>query len=269
MQPSSTIWLWLISISFLTSCQSPPEYKTGDHGYRWKLLSFSDQEQSVDSAEQILLEGRILTSNEEDTLAYFYDEVLEAGQYPIFDFLSTRYVGDSLKIYSFRRDALNNDLAWEDSLVYYLRIDRIRTQRELSLAKNAEMLRLDSLIRVDSVFENYSEYEGIYYRSMREGDTLSVVKGREIVIHYQGRTLDGRVFDDSRRMAAPLRFVYGNEGQVLPGLEVVLSIMDRSDVYEIILPSWMAFGARGSADGRISPYQTVIYRVEVLEVAKE
>lgn len=267
MQPSYTIWLWLISISLLTACEPAPEYNVSEQGYRWKLLSFSDRNQSVDSAEHVLLEGLILSGDEEDTLDYFYDEVLIEGEYPIYNFLSSRYVGDSLKIYSFRRDSLNDDLSWNDSLVYFLRIDRIRTPRELSRMQSLEMLKLDSLIRVDSVIENYSEFEGIYMRSLREGDTLSVEKGREIVIHYQGRTSAGRVFDDSRRMAAPLRFVYGNEGQVLKGLDIALSRMNRGDVYEIILPSWLAFGARGSADGRVEPFQTVIYRLEVLEVA--
>jgi FKBP-type peptidyl-prolyl cis-trans isomerase len=65
-----------------------------------------------------------------------------------------------------------------------------------------------------------------------------------------------------------LRFVYGNEDQVLKGLEIALSQMHLHEKAEVILPSWLAFGSSGSADGRVSPFTTVVYQVEVLELAK-
>jgi FKBP-type peptidyl-prolyl cis-trans isomerase len=70
-------------------------------------------------------------------------------------------------------------------------------------------------------------------------------------------------------MVAPLRFVFGNEGQVLLGIEKALGVMRKGDYARVIIPSWNAFGNTGSADGRVLPYTPVIYEVEVLEVAQK
>lgn len=236
---------------------------------QWKLLSFTDNENSLDSAEQYFVEFLISPVSGSETLAYVYDHLLKRGDDPLRIFLQTRAVGDSLKILTALPDTLNADLPYRDTLVYHLRIDRMRTRSQLEDSRLQELAFFDTLIRRDSVNRAYREISGTYFKTVAEGDTAKVLRGKEIVIHYQGRTLDGRVFDDSRRMASPLRFVFGNEDQVLAGLEIALSQMHLHEKAEVILPSWLAFGASGSADGRVPPYTPVIYRIEVLELAKE
>ncbi|HKK40024.1 MAG TPA: FKBP-type peptidyl-prolyl cis-trans isomerase [Cryomorphaceae bacterium] len=267
-----TICLWLVwtSLIFLiVSCEAPPPYNTTDQGVQWKLLSFSTKEQSLDSAEQYFVQVLVSLKGKSDTLAYAYDQLLMRGDDPLRVFLQTRAVGDSLEIVTAIRDTLNADLPFRDTLVYHLRIDRMRTLNQLEDSRLLELAILDTLIRRDSLSTAYREVNGSYFKTIAIGDTAKVVRGKEIVIHYQGRTLDGRVFDDSRRMAAPLRFVFGNEDQVLKGLEIALSQMHLHEKAEVILPSWLAFGASGSADGRVPPFTPVVYRIEVLELAKD
>jgi hypothetical protein len=235
---------------------------------KWKLLSFTDKEQSLDSAQHYFIEYLISPIHGSDTLAYAFDQLVQRGDDPLRAFLQTRSVGDRLEMVTFFRDTLNSDLPYGDTLLYQLRIDRMRTKRQLEDSRLQELSRLDSLMRIDSVASAYREIDGAYFRNIALGDTASVRRGREIVIHYQGRTLDGQIFDDSRRMAAPLRFVYGNDDQVLVGLEIAISQMHLYEKAEVILPSWLAFGSTGSADGRVPPYTSVIYQVEVLELAK-
>ena len=237
-------------------------------GVQWKVLAFADEEQCLDSAEQYYLEYSIHPLHSACTLVYEYDQFLSRGKDPFRKFLQSRSVGDSLEIITFLKDTLNVQLPYRDTLLYRIRIDRMRTKAQLEDRRIQELTSLDLLARSDSVQKDYRELEGGYYRSMYSRDTTEVRKGKEIVIHYQGRTLDGRVFDDSRQMAAPMRFIYGNEDQVLKGVEIALAQMTKNELAEIILPSWLAFGSSGSADGRIPPYSTVIYQVEVLEVSK-
>lgn len=223
----------------------------------------------MDSALHYFVEYSISSLHDSDTLVYIYDQLLARGNDPLRSFLQTRSVGDQLELVTSVGDTLNIDLPFRDTLVYRLRIDRMRTKRQLEDSRLRELGRLDSLMRIDSIFSAYSEIDGAYYRSLSAGDTARVVRGKEIVIHYRGATLEGKVFDDSRRMVAPLRFVYGNEDQVLKGLEIALSQMHLHEKAEIILPSWLAFGSSGSADGRVPPYQTVVYQVEILDLAKD
>ncbi|MCZ4410501.1 FKBP-type peptidyl-prolyl cis-trans isomerase [Cryomorphaceae bacterium 1068] len=272
MQRFSTICHWLVWTSLILlflSCKSPPKYNVTDKGLQWKLLSFADNEQSLDSAEQYFVEVLVTPLHRSDTLAYVYDQFVKRGGDPLRDFLQSRSVGDSLEMVTALRDTLNTDLPYQDTLIYHLRIDRMRTQRQLEDSRLQELVGLDSLMRIDTVASAYREIGGAYFRTILKGDTTAVRRGKEIVIHYQGRNLAGKVFDDSRRMAAPLRFVYGNEDQVLKGLEIAMSQMHLHEKAEVILPSWLAFGSSGSADGRVAPYTTVVYQIEVLELAKD
>jgi hypothetical protein len=272
MQRFSTICHWLVWTSLILlflSCESPPKYNVTDKGLQWKLLSFSDNEQSLDSAEQYFVEVLVTHLHSSDTLIYVYDQFIKRGGDPLREFLQSRTVGDSLEMVTALRDTLNADLSYSDTLIYHLRIDRMRTKRQLEDRRLQELVGLDSLLRADTVASEYQEKDGAYFKTILLGDTARVRRGREIVIHYQGRSLAGEVFDDSRRMSAPLRFVYGNEDQVLQGLEVALSQMHLHEKAEVILPSWLAFGSAGSADGRVPPYTTVVYQIEVLELAKD
>jgi len=271
MQHCSTTWLWWLLISLagaLASCETPPEYKESPTGYRWKLLSFQDKSVAMDSAEHVFAEITILDQTRRETLFYEFDRLFTVEDGSIFSYLTNRNVGDGLELIAKKPDELNEGLAMGDSLFYRIRIDRMRTAEDLENERLSELMNLDSLVRTDSVRTLYTEWEGVYFRKLEEGDTTRVRRGKEIVIHYRGRKTDGTVFDDSRRMVAPLRFVYGTEGQVLPGIAVALSRMRKGEIAEVILPSWMAFGSRGSADGRVRPYTTVIYRIEVLRVAE-
>jgi hypothetical protein len=268
----STIYPWFVWISasvFFASCESKPEYNTTADGLQWKLVSFTDSGQKLDSAEQYYVELLITDNAKSDTLFYKYNQLLKKGSDPLRNFLQTRSVGDSLYLQTSLRDTLNADLPFRDTLIYRLRIDRMRTAAQLEDRRLNELTELDSLVRTDSVLSAYREMDGVYFKTIQRPDTAKVVKGKEIVIHYQGRTLEGETFDDSRRMSAPLRFIYGNEGQVLPGIDLALSQMHLDEKAEVIMPSWHAFGSEGSADGRVPPFTTVVYRIEVIELSKE
>jgi hypothetical protein len=231
MQRFSTICHWLVWTSLilsLFSCDAPPRYNTTDRGLQWKLLSFTDNEQSLDSAEQYFVEVLVSPLHSSDTLTYVYDQFLQKGDDPLRAFLQSRYVGDSLEMVTASRDILNANLPYPDTLMYHLRIDRMRTMRQMEDSRLQELISLDSLVQIDSVAAAYRETEGAYFRTILSGDTAKVRRGKEIVIHYQGRSLDGKVFDDSRRMSAPLRFVFGNEDQVLKGLDLAFLAGFRS-----------------------------------------
>jgi hypothetical protein len=256
--------LWISLLTF--SCGSNREYRTTATGDQWKLISFTDSKVSLDSAAIFYLDGRILSRDRSDTLSAFINRPFfpEAG--PLWTVLSNRFTGDSLEYISATSDFIKKELNLKDTLVYHLRIDRIKTESDLNDARQVELAVLDSIARSELVRNEFRELDGIFMNIKEAGDTTAVLEGREVVIHYRGTDLNGRVFDDSRRMDAPFRFVMGNENQVIEGLEIALYEMTKGDLATLIIPSWYAFGSKGSAGGHVSPYSTVIYTVEVLDV---
>lgn len=247
------------------ACSTNPKYQTLPDGSKWRLLAFGDQKTKLDSAELAFLDGIIL-SKTGDTIRQFFNEPLQKSDDALWDVLKEQYSGDSIEYVSATANALLAEIPALDTLTYLFRIDRIRTFRQVRDERFKELAQLDNIIRSDSVSTGYIEYKGVYLRSLHAPDTAAVREGRELLLQYRGATLSGKVFDDSMRAEGPLRFVMGNENQVIDGIEIALEKMHLKEKMRVIIPSWLAFGARGSAGGLVPPYTTVVYELEVLQL---
>lgn len=255
----------LAMVIWITSCTNPPKYQTLPDGSQWRLLAFGDQKAKLDSAELVYLDGLVLNKTK-DTVRQFYNEPFTKTDDGLWSVLEAHFSGDSLEFISASADMLHPENLAKDTLTYFLRIDRMRTLKQVRDDRFVELAKLDSIIRSDSVATLYTEYKGVYIRSLISRDTSAVREGRELLLQYRGATLSGKVFDDSKRAEGPLRFVMGNENQVIEGIELALEKMHRKEKLRVIIPSWLAFGARGSAGGLVPPYTTVVYDLEVLQL---
>lgn len=81
-----------------------------------------------------------------------------------------------------------------------------------------------------------------------------------VKVHYEGHTIDGKVFDSSyqRGEAVMLR-----ANQVIKGWTEALTHMPVGSVWEVVIPSDLAYGER--EQGQIKPYSTLIFKIELLE----
>jgi FKBP-type peptidyl-prolyl cis-trans isomerase len=233
----------------------------------WKLVSFGDQRMGLDSAEQVII--RAAWSGEAGSFSTPIEKAFLRTDDDLWRAFSFVHTGDSIAFRSVSPDFLRPDHAGSDTLNYQIGILKMRTKRQLEDARLRELAGLDALVRSDTVRKHYTEHEGVWFRSVEPGDTALVRPQREVLIQYQGRLENGQVFDDSRRQQGPLRFVMGQEHQVLPGIELGLQRMHRGEVAELIIPSWLAFGSQGSIGGAVPPYTTVRYTLEVVELAKD
>jgi FKBP-type peptidyl-prolyl cis-trans isomerase len=141
-----------------------------------------------------------------------------------------------------------------------------------------------------SWIEDFGEYEQTVLRHFIENEKIDVTptasgiyrididsvnnvnkhvqRGDTIIVHYEGRFLNGKIFDSTKKRNEPFQFVYGTEWQVVKGLEEALGGMCEGDHALFIMPSELAFGKTGSSTGIIPPYTSVVFEVEVLEVKK-
>lgn len=252
----------------LSNCAPPPEYQTTPQGNKWKLVSFGSQQKKLNTAEVIYIDAVIMDKSRKDSIGVFVHKPFRPYEDDLWEIISNHYVGDKIEYISTTHDFLREQYHAEDTLVYILYFDRMRTAAQLNDLKFKELEMLDELIRSDSIQTGYTEYNGIYFRSLHKTDTTAVLLGREVVLAYRGHTISGKVFDDSQRMEGPLKFIMGNENQVIEGIEIALGKMHRKEKMRVIIPSWLAFGARGSAGGHVPPYTTVVYELEVVDVGK-
>jgi FKBP-type peptidyl-prolyl cis-trans isomerase FkpA len=107
---------------------------------------------------------------------------------------------------------------------------------------------------------------GFYYLPVKEGTDKNVELGDLVTVHYEGKFLNGKYFDSTRKRNMPLEFVYGTEWQVIDGLEKGIGMMSEGERAIFIFPSNFAFGEKGSTTGIIPPFTSVVFDVEIVKV---
>src|SRR5690606_14932203 len=114
----------------LMACTNHPKYQTLPDGSKWRLLAFGEQKTKLDSAELVYLDGLIL-SKTGDTIRYFYNEPFTKTDDPLWNILRVHFAGDSLEYISASEDMLHSENRAQDTLTYFLRIDRMRTLKQV------------------------------------------------------------------------------------------------------------------------------------------
>jgi FKBP-type peptidyl-prolyl cis-trans isomerase FkpA len=107
---------------------------------------------------------------------------------------------------------------------------------------------------------------GLYYIRLTPGNGRKVKLGDTLSIDYEGRFLNGKFFDSTVKRFEPFQFVYGQEWQVIKGLEEGVGMMEEGEKALLIVPSDIGFGQEGSSTGLIPPYTSLIYEVELKKI---
>lgn len=111
----------------------------------------------------------------------------------------------------------------------------------------------------DGVVETAS---GLQYRVIKEGTGNKPLATDTVVTHYEGKTIDGVIFDSSYKRGTPATFPLNG---VIKGWTEALQLMTEGSKYELFIPSDLAYGASGSS-GAIEPHSTLIFTVELLTI---
>lgn len=103
---------------------------------------------------------------------------------------------------------------------------------------------------------------GLQYEVLKEGDGEKPSATDKVTVHYHGTLLDGTVFDSSVDRGQPASF---GVSQVIKGWTEALQLMPEGSKWKLYIPHDLAYGERG-AGGKIAPYSTLIFEVELLEI---
>lgn len=103
---------------------------------------------------------------------------------------------------------------------------------------------------------------GLQYEVLKEGTGKHPNATDKVQCHYEGRLLDGTVFDSSYKRGEPAVF---GLNQVIAGWTEGVQLMKEGAKYRFYIPYLLAYGENG-AGGMIPPYATLIFDVELLKV---
>ena len=102
---------------------------------------------------------------------------------------------------------------------------------------------------------------GVQYKVIKEGNGPMPKDTSMVKVNYEGKTIDGKVFDSSykRGQAVDLR-----ANQVIKGWTEALVHMPAGSVWEVYIPQNLAYGDR--EQGQIKPFSVLIFKIELLSV---
>lgn len=103
---------------------------------------------------------------------------------------------------------------------------------------------------------------GLQYKALSEGSGAKPDSNAEVEVHYEGRLIDGTIFDSSYQRGEPISFLLA---QVIPGWREGVQLMPVGSKYEFYISYELAYGPSG-IPGVIPPYSTLIFTVELLKV---
>ena len=103
---------------------------------------------------------------------------------------------------------------------------------------------------------------GLQYEVLQEGAGKSPKATDTVRCHYEGRLLDGTIFDSSYKRGEPADF---GLNQVIAGWTEGVQLMKEGAKFRFTIPYLLAYGEQG-AGASIPPFSTLIFDVELIKV---
>ncbi len=150
----------------------------------------------------------------------------------------------------------NTVLAFDVELLnFYHPDEQAKMQAEKDEAKIVEFLKANNINAKRSD-------DGIYYTISKEGNGEHPSVSNKVTVHYEGKLLNGMVFDSSIKRGQPATFPLSG---VVPGWQLGVPLLSKGGKGTLYIPSGLAYGSRG-AGGSIPPNSVLIFDVELLEI---
>ena len=102
---------------------------------------------------------------------------------------------------------------------------------------------------------------GVQYKVIKEGTGAIPADTSLVKVHYEGKTIDGKVFDSSYKRGEPINL---RCNQTIKGWTDAMVHMPAGSTWEVYIPQNLAYGEREQGD--IKPFSVLIFKIELLEV---
>ena len=102
---------------------------------------------------------------------------------------------------------------------------------------------------------------GLYYKIEAEGTGANPIPSNTVKVHYEGKFLDGKIFDSSIQRGQPIEF---GLTQVIPGWTEGVQLIKPGGKIKLVIPPALGYGERGYP-GAIPPNAWLQFYVELID----
>jgi len=273
-------YLYIFSTAaLLAACNG--KLQTTEEGVSYRLIETNESERTVAKGDmlQIHMIGKIESNDSAIYNSYANNKpfYIPADEPTLKSLFALLHKNDSA-FFKISADTLYNKsfgsgrppfIKEADFIVFNMRLVNIYNQQELQSEINKQN---QTYIDKDSVAMNdfiakipdiKKTASGIYYKTLKAGSGKKPVKGQKVQVKYKGTLLDGTVFDESKEGQPDFTFNLGL-GQVIPGWDEMVSLMQEGEEVQAIIPWKLAYGERGM--GPIPQYSTLVFNIQLIKV---
>ena len=105
---------------------------------------------------------------------------------------------------------------------------------------------------------------GVQYKVITEGKGAMPTETATVKVNYEGKTIDGKVFDSNAKSGKPVEM---RANQVIKGWTEALTHMPVGSKWEVYIPQALAYGERAQGEA-IKPFSTLIFTIELVEATE-
>jgi FKBP-type peptidyl-prolyl cis-trans isomerase FklB len=105
---------------------------------------------------------------------------------------------------------------------------------------------------------------GLQYLVLKEGTGPKPIATDKVKCNYEGKLIDGTIFDSSVKQGHPIEFAVNG---VIRGWTEALQLMNSGSKWRLFIPSDLAYGDQPMGPD-IKPGSTLVFEVELLEIVK-
>jgi len=290
------IYLAIAAVAVKVNAQTPGTYQRTAKGTEYQLFTHNDGPKI--KLNDVITFNAIQKTGKDSVLfsSYAQGAPLQAQVQPdgdLMDIFPLLTLKDSV-IVKIPTDSIfkNNEqqrppfLPKGSNMYFTLKIERVQSLDEAIAERNALM---DKYAAEETV--NTAKYiadhkmllkttaSGLKYKITLPSLKRKPLVGDTVWVNYTGRTLDGHVFDSSvaaeakkagldqpgGRTYEPIKFAVGT-GMVIPGWDEGLLLLGEGSKATFVVPSKLAYGEKGTGEGTIKPFSTLLFDVQLVRI---
>ena len=136
---------------------------------------------------------------------------------------------------------------------------------QLSVHAQRERFSIDDLNFIEKTYPIAQKTStGIRYIVQKEGTGDEPNPGDTVNVLYEGRLLDGTLFDQATDRTHPFSFRLGRE-QVIAGWDQIVRQMKMGEKILVVIPPELAYGSRGQAP-KIPSDASLVFTIELVSI---
>lgn len=154
----------------------------------------------------------------------------------------------------------------QEVMMKFLKEQQVKAAEKLQADAKANLEKGEAFLKENATKEGVkTTASGLQYKITKEGDGKQPKKDDIVVVEYEGRLIDGTVFDSSKANGGPVTFPVS---QVIPGWAEGIQLLKEGSEATFYIPSKLAYRDQVMPGGKIGPNSTLVFDVKLVKIGK-